>query len=151
MTPEQQAALEALAGRALSASDVAQINPLLPDRHDVEIAAVLSVGRVKVQSKEIGIGTILMALAPYGGQFLDGLTELGQTDRNVYWSMELLKAGTFDIGLSGTRAQLNALVQENPALADGLSALLATAETLDPIDSRLVSDALNAAEGRMTL
>lgn len=151
MTPEQIVALESLVGRALTVEESAELAPLIELRNDVGIAAVLSNGRIAVQSKMIGIGTILMALAPYGGDFLDGLTALGATDRNVFWSMELLKAGTFDIGLPGTRAQLDALMTAYPALAGGLGALLATAEVAAPVQFNAVSDALNRAEGRMTL
>lgn len=151
MNVAQQGALERIVGRPLTSGEIAQINPLLSDRRDIEIAAILSAERRKVASREIGIGTILMALAPFGGQFLDGLAALGETDRNVYWSMELLKAGSFDIGLPGTRQQLTALRESNPELADSLNTLMALAEVPDAIDSRFVSDELNVAEGRITL
>lgn len=151
MTPAQQSALEGLVGRALTEVEVAQIDILLQNRNDVAIAAILSKGRVKVQSKEIGIGTILDVMAPNGGIFLDNLVALGETDRNVYWSMDLLKQGRFDIGMPGSRAQVSALAQANPSLQPGIAALLATAEVPDQINFNAVSTALNIAEGRITL
>lgn len=47
MTPEQQTALEALAGRALTQPEVEQIEALLPARRDDLIAALLSTGRTE--------------------------------------------------------------------------------------------------------
>jgi len=151
MTPDQQSALESLVGRVLSSDEVALLDQYLPTRNDVEIANILSVGRIRVDSKQIGIGTILMALSPHGGIFLDQLVELGQTDRNVYWSFELIRAGTFDIGLPGTREQLIELKNEFPAVGPALDILMKTAESPDPIPYGAVSDALNIAERQMTL
>lgn len=50
MTPAQQAALETLAGRALTAEEVAEITPLVAFRNTQAIADILSVGRTRVQS-----------------------------------------------------------------------------------------------------
>lgn len=151
MTPEQQAALEGLVERALTEAEITLIDALLPGRNDVEIAAILSAGRTKAQPKEIGIGTILAVMVPDGGVFLDNLNALGATDRNVYWSMELIRQGRFDIGMPAARTQVQALADDNPSLADGIAALLAVGEAPDPIHLNGVSDALNRAEGRMTL
>jgi hypothetical protein len=62
MTPAQKAALEALAGRALSADQIAAINPLLPVRNDVAIAAALSVGRRALISHKVSARGIREAL-----------------------------------------------------------------------------------------
>ena len=43
MTPAQQTALETVAGRALTPDEITSIDAYLPDRNDVEIAAILSV------------------------------------------------------------------------------------------------------------
>ena len=50
MTPQQQSALEALAGRALTSEEVAQITPLVAVGNVQAIADILSVGRTKVVS-----------------------------------------------------------------------------------------------------
>ena len=50
MTPQQQAALEALVSRTLTAEEVAQIDALLPTGSVGAIAALLSVGRTRVVS-----------------------------------------------------------------------------------------------------
>ena len=151
MTPAQQAALEALAGRALSAEEQAEIDALLPGRDDVRIAAILSVGRVRVVPTRIGIGTILAVMAPAGGDFLNALESLAPADSNVKWALKLIEQSSLDIGMAVTRAQLQDFAGRVPALAAGIAALLAVAEEADPIHYNAVSDALNAAEGRMTL
>jgi hypothetical protein len=146
MTPEQQAALEAVAGRQLSADDIVQIEPLLMAGDMHGIAEALSVGRVKLQSKEIGIGTILAVMAPAGGAFLDALESLGATDRNVYWSMELIRQGRFDIGMPAARDQVRVLADTNPAIAPGITALLAVAEASDPLHAIDIVRALGMPE-----
>lgn len=150
MTPAQQSALESVAGKALTADQIAAIEPFLVDRNDVAIAALLP-PKVTVQSTPIGIGTILAVLAPNGGQFLDALEAAGQSDPNVKWALKLIEQSNFDVGMSATRAQMIAFAQAAPAFADGITALLATAERSEPIHYNAVSDALNIAEGRLTL
>lgn len=109
---------------------------------DQAIADIINVGRVRPQSKEIGIGTILAVMAPAGGVFLDGLNALGSTDRNVYWSMELIRQGRFDIGMPAARAQVQALADGQPDLAAGIEALLALGVAPDPVSAADVSRAL---------
>jgi hypothetical protein len=151
MTPAQQTALEAIKGRALTADEIAALDPLLPSRNDVAIAAVLSVGRVRVEPRRVGIGTILATMRPNGGYFLDALEQLATTDSNVKWTLKLIEQSNFDIGLPATREELSAFAAANPALAANINALLAVAEIDDPIPTNAVSDALNIAEGRMVL
>jgi hypothetical protein len=157
MTSDQQTALESLIGRALTPAEIAAIEPHLPDRNDVAIAALLSEGRMTPVSSPIGIGTVLAVMAPLGGLFLSSLRDIGtlrpQTvdTANVEWTLELIKAGKFDVGLPVTRAQLQAFADKTPAMADAIGKLLAVAEAPTPIDFNAVSDALNVAEGRMTL
>jgi len=153
MTPQQQAALESVVGRALTEGEITAIDPLLDwnNRNDVEIAAILSAGRTRLKSREIGIGTILGVLAPNGGEFLDALETLGASDANVRWLLKLIERGAFDAGLPSSRAQMTAYAQAVPALADGINALLALGIEQDPIQFNAISDALNIAENRMTL
>lgn len=151
MNPAQQSALEALAGHALTGAEVAAIDAVLPQRNDVEIAAILSAGRVKAVPQRIGIGTILAVMAPNGGAFLDALEGLAATDSNVKWTLKLIEQSNFDIGMDVTRQQLAAFATANPALATNIHALLAVAEQPDPIIYNAVSDAINIAEGRLVL
>lgn len=120
---------------------------LVPDT--VALAAALSAGRTRVVSHEIGVGTILMVLAPHGGAFLDGLQALGETDRNVFWSMELIRQGRFDVGLAGTRQQMLALADAMPQLAQAFGALLALAEVADPVPEFDVRCAVFADDGTL--
>ena len=150
MTPAQQSALEAVAGRALTPAELAAIEPFLADRNDVQIAALLPAKQTLISSP-IGIGTILAALAPNGGDFLNALEAMGATDANVKWALKLIEQSNFDVGIPATRAQMDAFKGVAPALADGIDALLAVAERTEPIHYNTVSDALNVAEGRLTL
>ena len=150
MTPAQQSALESIAGRALTADELAAIEPHLPDRRDVQIAALLPV-KTTLVSTPIGIGTILAVLAPNGGDFLNALETLGTTDSNVKWALKLIEQSNFDLGMLATRTQMEAFKSVAPALAAGIDALLAVAERSEPIHYNAVSDALNIAEGRLTL
>lgn len=139
MTPQQQTALETLVDRPLTDDEIVQAEA----RNDALLAASLSVGRTRIQSREIGTGTILAVLAPNGGEFIDALVALGETDRNVYWSMELIKQGRFDIGMPKAREQIQALATGNPDLAPSVAALLAYGEVPDPLPVAAVSAILN--------
>ena len=150
MTPAQQAALESVAGQALTAEQIAAIAPYLADRNDVAIASIMP-AKVVIVSTPIGIGTILAVLAPNGGAFLDALESAGQTDPNVKWALKLIEQSNFDVGMDATRAQMQAFAQVAPDFAVGIAALMATAERTEPIHFNAVSDALNIAEGRLTL
>ncbi len=151
MTPDQQTALESVVGRTLTTDEIAAIDALLPERNDVQIAAILSVGRTRVQSTPISIGTVLAVMAPDGGNFLNALEALGATDANVKWALKMIEQATFDVGHPVSRAQLAAFAEAQPTLAPAVAALLAVAEQSDPIHYNAVSDALNIAEGRLTL
>ena len=151
MTTAQQSALEAVAGRALTGEEIAAIDLLLPERNDVAIAAILSTGRVKTQPTLIGIGTALAVMAPSGGEFLNALESMGATDANVKWALKMIEQQTFDVGHAVTRAQLDSFAGASPEMAAAVGALLDVAEVADPINYNAVSDALNIAEGRVTL
>lgn len=151
MTPAQQAALESDAGRPLTPQETVDIDALLPMRNDVAIAAILSVGRVITRPTPIGIGTVLAVMAPAGGDFLSALESMGAADSNVKWALKMIEQGTFDVGHPVTRAQLVDFAGKAPAMSGAIAALLAVAEAPDPINFNAVSDALNIAEGRMTL
>ena len=151
MNQAQQSALEGLISRSLSGDEIAAIDLLLPERNDVTIAAILSTGRVKTQPTPIGIGTVLAVMAPSGGEFLNALESMGATDANVKWALKMIEQSTFDVGHPVTRAQLDSFAGKAPEMAAAVGALLAVAEVSDPIHYNAVSDALNIAEGRVTL
>lgn len=151
MTPAQLAALESVAGRPLAPDEIAAIAAHLPERNDAAIAGILSAGRIKTVPTPIGIGTVLAVMAPSGGDFLNALEAMGAVDSNVKWSLKMIEQATFDVGHPVTRAQLHKFAAAQPPLAPAIAALLAVAEQPDPIHFNTVSDALNIAEGRMTL
>ena len=158
MTPEQKAALEQVSGITLSDTLVALLDPLLDpeNRNDVQITAVLNaeitlLEKMRLKNYAVGVGTILSELAPTGGDFLDALEAAAAADSNVKWSMYLIKAGTFDVGMPASRVQMTALGAADPSLTDGMTKLLALGEELAILNFNSVSDVLNVAEGRMTL
>ena len=113
MTPAQQTALEGLIGRPLTAGEISSLDPLLSNRNDVSIAAILSVGRFRTQPTPIGIGTVLAVMAPSGGDFLNALESMGAADSNVKWALKMIEQGTFDVGHPVTRAQLQAFAGQS--------------------------------------
>lgn len=145
MNAAQRTALENLLGRPLTAAEVTNLTPLVTQRNDVALALGLSVGRMAVQGKIIGLSEVLASLDPTGGAFLDQLASTGQTNRNVFWMLELIKAGKFDIGLPSSRTQFQALATSTPAIASALTTLLAIAERPEAITTDAVSKALNVA------
>jgi len=143
MTPAQQSALESVVGRSLTEAEIAQLDPLLAIRNDVAIAQVLSVGRTRLKSTPIGIGTILAVMALNGGAFLDSLEAMGASDPNIKWLLKLIERGAFDIGMPASRQQMTAYAQAVPSIAEGINALLQLGLEPDPIQISAVSEALN--------
>ena len=148
MTPAQPAALESVAGRPLTPQEYVDIDALLPIRNDVAIAENLSAGRVITRPTPIGIGTVLAVMAPAGGELLNALEAMGAADSNIKWALKMIEQGTFDVGHPVTRAQLQGVAAAVPAMSAAIEALLAEAESPDPIHYTEVSAALNVAEGR---
>lgn len=152
MTPAQQTALEGLVGRPLTAQEITTIDAHLPDRRDDLIAQVLSVGRVRVQKTLGGIGTVLETLGPEAGAaVLDGLEAIKAGNAAVKWAWFLIERGELDFGSSATRGMIDQLVAGGALPAGAGAALKAVAEVPNPITVNQVSDALNVAEGRLTL
>lgn len=106
------------------------------------IADAMSVGRTKISATPIGIGTVLSAMAPMGGDFLNTLEAMSTTDANVKWALKMIEQGTFDVGHPVTRAQLDAFAIAAPQMADGITALLNVAVVADPVSSQEVSKAM---------
>lgn len=148
MTPAQQSALEAVAGHALTQAEIDAIDPLLLDRNDVEIAAILSVGRVATAHTEIGNGLILATIGLTSGNTLLDYLATDATFRHV---RPLLEQGRLDVGSALVRGALDQFAAEGVITQAEANALKALAETPNPIQYNAVSDALNVAEGRLTL
>jgi hypothetical protein len=110
------------------------------------LADALSVGRTKVVSTPIGIGTILAVMAPYGGDFLNGLEAKGATDANAKWALKMIEQATFDVGHPITRLQLEAFAAANADMADGITALLNVAVQADGITPAQVARILDGSE-----
>lgn len=106
------------------------------------IADALSVGRVKVASTPVGIGTVLAVMAPMGGDFLNALEAMSPVNANVKWALKMIEQSTFDVGHPVTRAQLEAFAVAVPEMADGITALLNVAVQADPVSSQDVSKAM---------
>lgn len=152
MNASEKSALEGLVGRSLSVDEIAALAPLVAARNDVDTAALLSDGRTKHGPTQIGIGTVVAVFGdPQGGEFLDALDALGETDRTVYWGMDPVRRGVLDLSLPATRASLTALKEKMPAYADHIDHLLQVGVVPDPIPFDRVSAVLNKEQGLMTL
>jgi len=161
MTPEQQGAIESVAGRILTAGELVAIDSLLADRNDVQMASIISAGRIRVVSHLIGERGILDVLGPVAGDaFLAALEAItadnlpaalqpyfGALRRGVAW----LKTDGLDVGSETTRSLLDSLAAAGVVAQESVASIKALAERADPIHYNLLSDALNIAEGRMTL
>lgn len=116
---------------------------LIASKDHQAIADAVNVGRVKVVSREGGIGTILNVLGPdEGAKLLDQLELVAGASSAVKWGMKLIISATFDFGLPASRAMIDQLVPE-PAR----SLLKAIAEQPDPIGEFDVRCALYAEDG----
>ena len=115
-------------------------------RNDTAIAEALSVGRTKPTPTEIGSGTVLATLGAIGisgGVFLDTLVSIGAQNRDVYWTMDLIKQGRLRIDLPATRDGLESIGAAVPSLLPAVAALLQLGSADDPIPVDAVSAALN--------
>jgi hypothetical protein len=152
MTPQQQTALEALVGRALTAEEVAEITPMVQFRMLQAIANVLSVGRTKVASHFASERGILERF-PGGPVAADALlakleayAEAAQplsriTGRAIRF---LRQPEGLDIGSPATQAMLGAITQAGVITADEFAGLRAMALRPDPITDGQVATALGA-------
>lgn len=162
MTPEVINALQALVGRVLATEEQAALAPLVAARNDVAIAALLSVGRVRIESRMLSERGVLSALGSQDGDAmltaLEGITSpesmpvplrsnYGAIRRAVSW----LKGDGVDVGDPLTRGLLDALAATGVIQAASAVAVKRLAERPDPLPFGAVSDAINKAQGLMTL
>lgn len=156
MTPDQQAALEAVAGRALVAADIAVLDPLLAydSRNDVAIAAHLSAGRTR--AVRVPIADLQAYLQAHGIWWVLKSAAADAAHPGCQAATAALEVATaryenIDFQLSFVGFVLGSLVTAELMSAADYAALLAMSSIPDPIHYNTVSDALNVAEGRLTL
>jgi len=126
--------------------DIVQLPVELLDTHDTQaIADALSVGRTKLQTTEVGNGTVL---ATVGLTIGNALLDVLYTAPDFRYVKPLLEQGRLDISSPLARGALDSLVGVvagfEQAHADALKAL---AETPDPIDEMTVRQACWSDEG----
>lgn len=156
MTPAQQAALETIAGRPLTADEYVAIDGLLPARNDMQIAAILSAGQPPVQIS-ITVDDVFDVLFA-SGDYMTLKTAQLQGDPLAVMAFSVLadakNIGSGKVNLfAPLTAQLFADLQTANLLTDAGRTALHECGTVaaQPIHYNTVSDALNIAEDRLTL
>lgn len=159
MTPNQQTALAALAGRALTEAEIEAIDALLPARRDADIAAVLSVGRTRLQPRLISERGVMSALGIVAGEaFLQGVESfvaeapaqghpLAAAWAGIKRAAGWLKGEGIDLGDALTQQLLAAMGAAGVVDAGSAATLAALGRVADPITPGQVSGALNVLEG----
>jgi hypothetical protein len=167
MTPQQQVALEALVGRALTEDEVAQVAPLVAAGATQAIADILSVGRKRVVSMRITErGVRMLPVLPRSRHaLLQVLRDAAQS--TPAWLAPvltaagvpaedhpaladdlssahgwLLNADGLDIGTAAARNMLDMIAAAVPAAAAACAAVKAMAEEADPVTHTQVGYAL---------
>lgn len=138
MTPEQQAELRQAAH---SRPDCAEA---LATRDCIALAAILSVGRVRYRHTQIGPGTVVAVMRPLGcgGKFLDAVVKLGEQDRDIYWGMDPVRRGEFDLSIPEARDALLSVKSQSPEFGEAIDLLMQFGQEPDPLTALLVGDAL---------
>lgn len=156
MTPEQQNALESVVGRALTLDDIAAIEPLLLNRNDVQIAAILSAGQPDIR-RSIRVEELFQTLYEIGDYVTLKSAEIAGNPLAVFVFAVLKDAKTLGPGVvnlddTQTISLCDQLQEANLISQDGRDALESLSMVRpQPIHYNKVSDALNVAEGRLTL
>lgn len=173
MTPEQQSALEGLVSRPLTAQEILQIDPWLnpEDRRDDLIAALLSQGRTKVQSRMVsarGLAERYNGGDPIGAEIvlqkLEGFVSLAASlpnepanqqtkllGRLLQRQLGFLNSDGLDFGSGALRQMIDTFALSGVITSTEASHLKNIAVVPDPVPRETVSRTLNIAEGRMTL
>lgn len=152
MTPQQQAALEALVSRPLTAVEVTQIDALLPTGSVGAIAALLSVGRTKVASHFASERGILerFPLGPIAGDAL--LTKLDAFSATAHPMASIVRRALkflgqpegLDIGSAATQGMLDQLALSGVMTAEERAGLKTMATAPNPV---AVADVETALKG----
>ena len=159
MNTQEQTALEALAGRVLTSDEVEQIDGWLPGRRDDLIAGLLSVGRAKLMSHFASERGVLDRY-PGGPVQADALlTKIEAVALSAHPLASIVKRAVkflgqpegLDLGSHGVQLMLGQLAAGGAITADERAGLIAMATQADPITTNHVSDALNRAQGLLTM
>ena len=159
ITLQQRQALEALKGEPLTAGQIAELEPLLnwDNRNDVTIAALLSAWRPDVL-RSLPVQEVFDILFASGDYTALKQAQLAGDPRaviafGVLLDSRQLGSGMVNLQLQATTSLLDSLQAAPALLTQQGRAALTTAATGRPaaISVREVSDALNLAEGRLTL
>jgi hypothetical protein len=158
MTETQQQALEALAGRALTAGEVEQITPLVAAGSTQAIADILSVGRKVVRSRMTsarGVAEFYAAGGPIGAEVVlmklegarDAMLASADQEQQVFGSLLRRQLGFLageglDFGSAALRGMLDQFVALGILTAEEVAGLKAIAEFPDPITHTQVGAAL---------
>lgn len=140
MTPSQQMALETLAGRSLTSTEI----EYALSRNDTDLATSLSVGLTKTVPTKIGIGAVLATLgAVSGAAILDTLTTVSGSNRPLYWALQMLSREQLDMSDPNVSAQMALLVTAGILTQAQSTSLLNLAIQPAPISTGQVSTLLN--------
>lgn len=156
MTPVQQSALEAVAGRALTPQEIIDIDDLLPIRNDVAIATLLSLGQPTktVSLKVEDVFDTLFATGDYVTLKMAQLqgSPLAVMAFAVLDDAKRIGSGMVNLNAVPTAQMMTQLQGAELLSATGYAALVALATVEgEVVNYNTVSDALNIAEGRVTL
>lgn len=156
MTPEQKSALEGLLGRELTEGEITSIDPFLAtdNRNDVKIASILSMGRnyrgfiaKAVFLRWTARTGVRAAIEDHATNVNSPLRATALSLRDFLWS----DLTHIDFAMAENVTMLQAWVTANAITQAHADELLAMATYADPIHYSAVSDALNKAEGRLTM
>lgn len=159
MTPAQQTALEGLVGRSLTAEEVTAIDAHLPNRRDDLIAQVLSAGRTVVADYWLTDRGLVSDLVRATGNTdlsdailtkLDAMATQSRSTKAMLNRLENDVRGV-NFGDAALLVQWGHLEAVGALTSAEASALRALPVVPNPIAVGQVSDALNVAEGRLTL
>lgn len=112
-----------------------------------QVAQLISVGKTKLVPTEIGSGTILAVVGETGGAFIDTLVAISASNRNLFWTMDLIKQGRLRIDLQATRDSMGALAIAVPSIAPAIDALLTLGYAPDPFGEFEVRQAIFNDDG----
>lgn len=156
MTPAQQSALESVAGRPLTPVEIVAIDPYLADRNDVQIAAILSAGQPDVQVSILVEDVFVVLFASGDYMTLKAAQLQGNSDAAMAFAVladaKNIGPGKVDVFSPITAGLLDKLQTASLLTQAGRDALSQRAtQKAQPIHYNTISDALNIAEGRLTL
>ena len=156
MTPEQQAALEALIERVLTAPEITTLDPLVAARNDRAIAEVLSTGRTGDDEGASFTERSVMESWPSGPQDADAFlskleTHAAGADPTASITARMVRfmrsPDGIRLGAPTTRAIFTGLRQAGVITVTELQQLRDIATRPAPLTVSAVSNALNALGG----